>query len=355
MGVGVTTQQRGGFALPAFVALTLVAAAGLAGGCRSNQSAQDAQPISKTAASDDGAVRVTVTASKNRVTVAEPLSLSVEVDAPSDVKVQIDRLESQADALAVRDWRESSSETRDHRKIYRHEYSVNLLVAGKQRIEPVTVRFFHAGDISGQEGGDAGEEQVIRTEPLEIEVASLLEGEFNPADIRDVKHVATLSPDRTWAWLLWLTATVGAVALIWVIVLLLRRRSSRELREPAPAPHEWALTQLQLLVDERLIEKGRVKAFYYRLSEIVRTYIELQFGLMAPERTTQEFLEELRVSDRLSAGQKLRLGEFLASCDMVKYALHKPPTDEIDRVLKSARQFVHETTPVANEAQEQAA
>ena len=39
--------------------------------------------------------------------------------------------------------------------------------------------------------------------------------------------------------------------------------------------------------------KGRIKEFYERISNILRHYIEHRFDLHAPERTTEEFLYEL--------------------------------------------------------------
>jgi hypothetical protein len=115
----------------------------------------------------------------------------------------------------------------------------------------------------------------------------------------------------------------------------------------APPPHIWALGQLDDLLAAKLIERGMVHEFYYRLSGIVRTYIELRFGLMAPERTTEEFLVEAERSDALGWGHKDLLGEFLGACDLVKYARHEPRGAEIDASTQAARRFISETRPAS--------
>jgi hypothetical protein len=125
-----------------------------------------------------------------------------------------------------------------------------------------------------------------------------------------------------------------------------RRRGPRVLQIP---PHQWAMEQLQALIDEDLLGRDLVKLFYYRLNGIVRQYIELRFQLMAPEMTTEEFLETLRTSDQLVTGHKDLLERFMAACDMVKYARYRPGTEEIEQVFATARDFIEQTSEAGRE------
>jgi len=63
----------------------------------------------------------------------------------------------------------------------------------------------------------------------------------------------------------------------------------------------------------------------------------------APEMTTEEFFAALRGSEILSAAHKNLLKDFLALCDIVKFARYGPTTDEIDRSYDAAKRFVDET------------
>ena len=106
------------------------------------------------------------------------------------------------------------------------------------------------------------------------------------------------------------------------------------------SPHEWAFDQLQSLIDEQLVERGLVPEFYFRLSMIVRRYLERRFDLMAREQTTEEFMREAQRSLKLPDGCRTTVYSFLQACDMVKFARHAPQDDEIIEAINAARDFV---------------
>jgi hypothetical protein len=81
------------------------------------------------------------------------------------------------------------------------------------------------------------------------------------------------------------------------------------------------------------------------VSDTVRQYLEERFNFRAPERTTEEFLHELKATDLLLADQKDSLGEFLSVCDMVKFARYEPGEPELQALYESAVRLVDETEP----------
>jgi len=324
-----------------------------AGGCEQPDAggADAAKPVIRTA--QDGDVQLRVTASKDRVTVAEPLRLTVQVDAPEHIEVRMPQFGPKIDAFNVHGVDEQPVETRGDQRIYRRQYALDVFTSGVHTFPKVTVAYGDApipaitnhDDAAASPPGDSGLAR-LSTEPIDVEVTSLLEGEFDPGRFHDVKSVASLPRDRTWDWIYWSAGAALAAVLLIATIRSIRNRVKRARKVPIPLPHEWAMAQLQRLAEQDLIKRGEIKAYYYSLSEIVRTYIELRFRLMAPERTTEEFLAELRTSNRLSNAHKALLGEFLEACDRVKYALHEPHEIEIERVFQSAGQFVQQTRPV---------
>ncbi len=68
---------------------------------------------------------------------------------------------------------------------------------------------------------------------------------------------------------------------------------------------------------------------------------------MAPERTTEEFLAEMTVTDRLTGVHKELISNFLEHCDMVKFAAYGPDTREIENAFDSAIKLVDETKEVS--------
>ena len=87
------------------------------------------------------------------------------------------------------------------------------------------------------------------------------------------------------------------------------------------------------------------KPFSILVSGAIREYLEERFDFHAPERTTEEFLYELQGSPLLTRDQKPSPGEFLASCDLIKFARYEPTETELRGLYQSALRLVNETEP----------
>jgi hypothetical protein len=77
---------------------------------------------------------------------------------------------------------------------------------------------------------------------------------------------------------------------------------------------------------------------------VIRGYIEKRFDVIATQRTTEEFLQELlRGSNDSLARHRSLLGEFLLQCDFVKFAGASLAVQDMESLLQSARGFVLQT------------
>jgi len=156
---------------------------------------------------------------------------------------------------------------------------------------------------------------------------------MNPTnDIHDIKGLVPV-PHNWW----WLAAVVALLALAAIAWWLWKRRKPATVTMPAilPSAFELALAALQRLRQD----SPPVEQFYTRLSDIVRQYIEGQFGLRAPERTTEEFLAEAT----LPTQHMTLLSSFLQESDLVKFARLRPGTEDMDRAFTAAEKFVRES------------
>ena len=157
-------------------------------------------------------------------------------------------------------------------------------------------------------------------------------------DIRDVKAPVEISGG--WFWLGCVAGALAAAALSYFAWRYWRRHRARL---PTPAlvipPHERARRKLQEALD--LIDQPRL--FCTLVSDALRLYLEEAFSLRAPERTTEEFLDELQSSALLSFSQKQLLGDFLMRCDLVKFAKHEPALEQLRELYQSALKLVDET------------
>ena len=108
-------------------------------------------------------------------------------------------------------------------------------------------------------------------------------------------------------------------------------------------PHEQAFAELQALVDENLVDQGKIKEFYQRISDILRKYIENRFHLKAPEQTTEEFLGSIQSDNAFNTAEKSLLKDFLIHCDLVKFARFQPETGDIQQTFDSCKAFITDT------------
>ncbi len=188
-----------------------------------------------------------------------------------------------------------------------------------------------------------GAVRALFTDPFRIGVESV--GIDESGDIREIR--GPLAIERNW-WLLapWLllAAAVGAGA-----VLVHRRRRARPVAEVVapkvpPRPHHLvALEALDELERSQLLARGEVKAWHVRVSEIVRTYVEGQLEVPALEMTTGEVVAGLRAA-ALGGAIADAFRDFLARCDLVKFAKLRPGADASREVLGLARELVEMTS-----------
>ena len=123
---------------------------------------------------------------------------------------------------------------------------------------------------------------------------------------------------------------------------MLFRSPAAQIPVEPPVP---AHVRAKEMLEKALALIAHPKPFCTLVSDTVRTYLEERFDFHAPERTTEEFLHELRGTDLLSAEQKEKLGEFLKCCDLVKFAKYEPLEPEMRDLHGSAMRLVEETEP----------
>jgi hypothetical protein len=161
-------------------------------------------------------------------------------------------------------------------------------------------------------------------------------------DIRDIKPLLHLPSG--WEWLGWLATGLLAAGLIWLAVRWWRRRrAAAAVPTVVIPPHARARTRLR----DALAWLSQPKPFCILISDTLRVYLEERFEWRAPERTTEEFLDELQDSPRLTLTQKQSLADFLTRCDLVKFARDQPGEPELRELLEAALRLVEQTAPDA--------
>jgi len=158
-------------------------------------------------------------------------------------------------------------------------------------------------------------------------------------DIRDIKPPIAIP--NGWEWVGWALSALVVLALLYFAWRSWQKRRSLIPAEPPVPAHVRAKQKLE----EALALISQPKPFCILVSDTIRFYLEESFDFRAPERTTEEFLYELQSTDLLAADQKEKLGGFLESCDLVKFAKYEPREPELRELHDSAMRLVEETEP----------
>lgn len=328
---------------PRSLAPSVVAAAWIAlfAGCNEDSQVPNAatsQPVGSpiTEVAEDGPVKLTVGVDRDAVSGTETFEFTVAVEAERGVQVKIPQYEGIIGDFSITGSKQGQPTESAMTARVEHRYTLQGVLPGDREIPAVTVEY--TDDRERADGSDETITGSVTSKPITIKVDVALAG---------MKDPATLPMPLPTKIILWAVGVIATVAAIALLARWWRQRPPSRIRstERRPVPHEWALAELYRLFAEDLPGQGRVQEFYYRINGLIRRYIEMRFGLMAAEQTSEEFIRSLGESPRLGESHKNVLREFTGVCDPVKYAAMQPDKDDIEWVRKSAEKFIHETSP----------
>ncbi len=286
-----------------------------------------------------GPLKLAVVVHPATIMVGDALTIDVEFRAPDGYEAQLPDIE-ELGGLAVTPGETVGPRPAPPGIVWRKRLETVPLASGELEIPPLTVTYRHTADDVATQPTFANE---LVSNPLKVTVRSVLTETDSPADPRDVTTalVVPKPPLTAGQWTLIIAGIILALAAIAGLIIILRRRACRP--PPPILPEVWALRELADLERADLPGSGRIRDYYYRLTEIVRSYIERKFGLAAPEMTTEEFLATLPRERPTLPYDTDALRAFLEACDLVKYAALEPRRDDADAVLRTARAFVQAT------------
>jgi len=282
-----------------------------------------------------GPLTVHVRAGKAKMTIAETVWLELEAAVEPGYEVQMPNIDKVLENFGIVDWDNLGDKLDENNNVVsRYRYRLEPFLSGTFQIPAFTFEFH---DVNSPDG----KRYELTTEPVDIEVTSLLGSQRAELKIADIEGVVEM-PAKTSYWWVWTLCIIVVITAVGLWQYLRRKRVAELVRIFKPA-HEIAYARLRALVRQDLVKAGKVKEFYDHISDILRHYIEHRFNLRAPERTTEEFLAELSSANILSKSDQDRLGELLRHCDLVKFAKHNPATEQIQKTFDLVKDFIETT------------
>ncbi len=211
----------------------------------------------------------------------------------------------------------------------------------------VPVQFFREGDV-GLDGLviDAEVAHTLRgTFTLALADAVPVTLDLDPTDVRrvDPERLPPLElPMPPVQRLVVLLVVLAGLTLLGVVAWVLMP----SLHAPPAVIIPPERTAIEALADLRARMPQTTDAippFIDDVSAVLRTYIEGKFGVAAPDLTTDEFLNLAAARHPALAEREETLRAFLAQCDLVKFANHRPTLEAPPALLATAETFVEDT------------
>jgi hypothetical protein len=282
-----------------------------------------------------GPVTVHERVDKAKITIADTFLLEFETAVGPGYEVRMPKVDKVLENFGIVNTENLGNKLDENNNVVsRYRYKLEPFLSGTFQIPAFKFEFY---DVNSPDD----KKYEITTEPVDIEVASLLGEQRAELKIADIEGVVEM-PAKPSYWWIWVLGAAGIIAAAGFWVHLRHKRIKELVRIFKPA-YEIAYERLRALVGQDLVKAGKIKEFYERLSDILRHYIEHRFNLKAPERTTEEFLAELPSAGVLAKPEQERLGEFLRHCDLVKFAKYNPTAEQIQKTFDLVKDFIETT------------
>lgn len=135
---------------------------------------------------------------------------------------------------------------------------------------------------------------------------------------------------------------LALLGVLWFLFFYKKKNMSEALKvETFLTPYERALKELEAI---RLkLAPGYDKEIATALCLTIRHYLEKDFSLSFPEKTTEEFLHTVGQHSTLNHDSLTKLSQFLKLCDLAKFAKQNFSPAEQERIYHLALSFLNIT------------
>ena len=196
------------------------------------------------------------------------------------------------------------------------------------------------------------------TDSLPVEVATV-QIDTTKQGLYDIKAVISVEHGKS-RWLEYVLWIVGILLVIGAFLFWAIRRSRKKAEaEKKLPPFDQALASLRKLDEEyktpgRGAEQSVTKAYYSRLTDIVRRYLDEEVYDRSMESTTSELIEHLYLEKEsghvdFSKETILKLEHVLKTADLTKFARISPQEGQAEADRLTVEQVVKETKEVLPE------
>lgn len=279
-------------------------------------------------------VNVTSSFDTSKIFIGDQIKFTITVDQPSDLRLTLPLFkDTLCKNIEILSGPVVDSSSQDGKIKIIGKYLITSFDSGFYQISPVFA------EMKNQNGMKRFYSDYSQLEVMRVKIAP----SDSTAKIYDIikPYRAPLTIVEVLPWVL-LVALFGA--LVWLAIRFIRKLKKSKngievVIDPDPA-HIIAFRELEKLREEQLWQKGELKNYYTKLTEILRLYLENRFRILSLELTTSETLAALVKSGFKKDGSYNQLKTVLTGADLVKFAKYKPEPPENESHFQNSWDFV---------------
>jgi hypothetical protein len=292
-------------------------------------------------ASAQAPVEASASVDRDVVTVGDRIRVTVTLRMPADAQVTLQEIEPQfGDLELLLVGLPQDTVLPDGRREVNAVYEVAAFRVGTVELPALTVTA-RLPD---------GSTTAVQTQPVPINVQSVIPPGENPTDVRDLKPQVSFPPvsgvnTRTVALIVAAIALALALAILVLRRLLRRRVDVLPLPAPPPSPEATARAELDRIAALGLIEKGELKQFHILLAACIRRYLTARHRFPAFAMTSTELRRGMQ-DHGVGRWQARLVTGLLTESDAVNFAQYVPARARCEQNLEMAYQIVDAGEPV---------
>ncbi|WP_442509725.1 hypothetical protein SH528x_001316 [Novipirellula sp. SH528] len=286
------------------------------------------------AAERDNEVHVNATVNRTDALLLDPIELTVTVTAPVDAEIEFPPAAETVgpfDVVAVEDLPSIPvlDDAHPGKRRWTRRMKLETLEVGEQTIPAIEIRYVLRDAAASQTG-------LLRSEPIPIQIKSVLTSDDNPKAYRPMKTALPIASQPEATPVHWPTIAGGLIALAFVAFLVKRRMKK------TVTPKQWASRRLASL--EQRQQAGQIddRSAYLELAEIARDFVIAREGRNPAVMTTDEVVRFVTTKSSLSSEYQNRLSAWLMDVEQTKFAPHRFASSEMNQKIQDAKDFVHE-------------
>ena len=280
-------------------------------------------------------VKITSSFDSTKIFIGDQVKYTITIDKPADIRLSFpvfkDTICKNIDIISGP--KTDSISSQNGRMKIIQKYIVTSFDSGHYQVPPVFAEVKNSGGLK-RYYSDYSLLEVMRIKITPPDTTAKIFDIVQP-----YKAPVTLGEILPWLLLILLAGALG-----WAIVRYWKNHKKSEngveVFVPMDPAHVIAFRELENLKAEELWQKGEIKKYYTRLTEILRQYLENRFSVYSLELTTAETLEALVKTGFRKNGSYNDLKAVLTGADLVKFAKYNPVASENETHFQTSWNFV---------------